>query len=60
MTKHLVRFGFLAGLLLPAVALPSPIGPISRIVVTGTGIGTRNKNCAVFVLKNLKTLRDET
>lgn len=50
MTKHLACFGLLAGLLVPAVVSSSPIGPITRIVVTENGIGPEEEACAAFAV----------
>jgi hypothetical protein len=50
MTKYLACFGFLAGLLVPAVASSSPIGPITRIDVAENGIGPEKEACAAFAV----------
>ncbi|QDH69706.1 hypothetical protein [Marilutibacter alkalisoli] len=50
MTKHLVHLGLLTSLLFPAMALATPIGPITKIVVTETGVGPKNEGCASFAV----------
>ena len=50
MSKYLACLGLLAGLLVPAVASSSPIGPITRINVAENGIGPEQEACAAFVV----------
>jgi hypothetical protein len=50
MTKHLAYFALLTGLLLPTVTLSSPIGSITKIVVTETGVEPKNGGCASFAV----------
>lgn len=50
MTKHPMYLGLLAGLLFPALALPSPIGPITKITVTEMGLGPKSEGCATFAV----------
>ena len=48
MTRHYSHAWLLIGLLLPAMALASPIGPIKNIAVAETGIGPKAESCSAF------------
>lgn len=50
MRKHLAHLLMLAGLLVPAVSSSSPIGPITEITVTESGIGPGQEDCASFAV----------
>ncbi|MCJ0826360.1 hypothetical protein MQC88_10425 [Luteimonas sp. 50] len=50
MSAYLAYLGVLGGLLLPALASSSPIGPITKIVVTTNGLGAKAEGCASFAV----------
>lgn len=61
MATYMAYLSLMAGLLLPAMALCSPVGPITRIVVTETGVGPKSEGCAGFVVtsKQVRTFFDK-
>jgi hypothetical protein len=50
MIRSHAYFGTLMALFVPAFALASPIGPITKIVVTESGRGPENESCSAFSL----------
>ena len=57
MLKHLVYFGTLFALNSPSIALASPIGPVTEIVVSESRLGPSEASCGAFSLTDIEIRR---